>query len=236
MAVEGGAGLSPLAPSRDSSTLLVQFARSPVAGGVKTRMIPTLTPEQACELHCELLEWTCRRLLGAALGPVDLQVAGDLHHPLLERCRDAGLRGIQPQVGAGLGERMQYALESGLQNFDRVLLVGSDCPWIDTQYLRGAVAALDHAPVVLGPALDGGYVLIGVRRIDADIFRDIAWGTDVVYAQTLTRLRELGWEWAALPTLQDIDRPEDLAAWYRLREGSLRDGSWSQDRPDCVRR
>ena len=74
--------------------------------------------------------------------------------------------------------------------------------------------------MVLGPALDGGYVLIGARRIDAEVFREIPWGTDLVYARTVERLQELGWEWAALPALQDIDRPEDLAAWHRLREGS----------------
>jgi rSAM/selenodomain-associated transferase 1 len=227
MADEGSATgrRSPAAASAGGNTLLVQFARSPLAGSVKTRMIPALTPEQACELHCELLAWTCHHLLAAQLGPVELQVAGDLDHPVLQRCRDAGLRRILPQAGAGLGERMFHALDSGLQHFERVLLVGSDCPWIDGEYLRAASAALDHASVVLGPALDGGYVLIGARRIDAEVFREIPWGSDVVYARTVARLEKLGWEWAALPALQDIDRPQDLAAWHRLRERSRRAGS-----------
>lgn len=200
------------------ATLLIQFARSPRVGQVKTRMLASLSARQACELHCELMRWTCSRLTGSALGPVQLSVAGALNHPVVTECAAMGVSGVEAQRGADLGERMYEALSCALENFVKVVLVGSDCPAIDGDYLGLAVAGLDRAPVVLGPALDGGYVLIGVRQVEAGMFRDISWGTETVYSETLSRLRELGLDWLELPPLGDIDRPEDLPAWHRLRD------------------
>jgi rSAM/selenodomain-associated transferase 1 len=193
--------------------LIIQFAREPVVGAVKTRMIPHLSPEEACALHSELVLRTAATLVGAALGPVELWVAGDDQHTLFERCRCLGVACLQGQQGRDLGERMYRALADGLDRFERVLLVGSDCPGMDRDYLARAVAALDRADVVLGPAMDGGYVLIGARRVEAEVFEGVAWGTSAVFAETTQRLRGLGLRWAELPPLRDIDRPEDLALW-----------------------
>lgn len=197
--------------------LLIQFARSPEVGQVKTRMMPALSAVQACELHCELMRWTARHLVGSGLGPVQLSVAGSLEHPVLQQCLDAGAGSLQPQSGADLGERMYRALETGLQCHLGVVLVGSDCPAIDSDYLAAAIDGLANAPVVLGPAMDGGYVLIAARQVDTRLFEDIQWGTDTVYRETVNRLETLGLGWVALPALQDIDRPEDLPAWHELR-------------------
>ncbi|MEZ5501433.1 MAG: hypothetical protein R3E50_01805 [Halioglobus sp.] len=94
--------------------LLIQFARAPRAGQVKTRMLPVLTPSRACELHCELTLWTCRQLLASGLGAVELSVAGDAQHPLFSQCLALGVSRLTQQTGADLGARMYAALRTGL--------------------------------------------------------------------------------------------------------------------------
>jgi rSAM/selenodomain-associated transferase 1 len=200
-----------------SSTLLIQFARAPVAGRVKTRMLPVLTARQAYDLHCELVLWTSATLAGSGLGDVELSVAGGCDHALFEQCRELGISRMSQQRGADLGERMYQAIRDGLQRYKKVILVGSDCPAIEVAYLQQALLALDTAPLVLGPAEDGGYVLIGAREIDAEIFTGIPWGTGQVYAGTVESIRKLGLSWVELPVLADVDRPDDLAAWKVLR-------------------
>ena len=200
------------------AALLIQFARAPEAGAVKTRMLPYLSPQQACDLHCELVSWTCRRLTSACLGAVELAVAGETGASLFRECRASGVSAIYRQSGGDLGERMYRAMLGGLSRYDRVILVGSDCPWIDRAYLQSALEGLDEAPLVLGPALDGGYVLIGAREVRPELFARISWGTEAVLTQTRERLEELGWRWRELPALGDVDRPEDLPAWRALRD------------------
>ena len=197
--------------------LFIQFAREPVAGAVKTRMMPHLSPQEACALHAELVLWTAGTLVAANLGRVELAVAGEAGHALFEACLGLGVAGLTLQRGANLGERMYDALVAGLDRFGRVVLVGSDCPFIDRSYLRQALEALQRVDVVLGPAADGGYTLVGARRVPREMFEDISWGTAAVFTETTGQLRRLGLPWAELPTLNDVDRPEDLAAWMTLR-------------------
>lgn len=196
-------------------TLLIQFAREPVVGAVKTRMIPHLSPAQACELHSQLVLWTCQRLLASRLGTVQIAVAGDPGHSLFTGFE--GVATLTRQRGRDLGERMCHALAEGLAHYSRVLLVGSDCPAIDGSYLEAALAALEREPLVLGPAEDGGYVLVGARELCREMFEDIPWGAATVYAETAERLRSKGRSWAVLPAVADIDRPEDLATWRELQ-------------------
>ncbi len=206
-------------PPYDAAPLLIQFTRSPQAGQVKTRLIPQLGAAGACDLHCELTLWTCRQLLASGLGPVELYVTGDLTHPLFARCQVEGVARVRAQRGDDLGQRMFDALRTGLASHTSVILVGSDCPDIDPAYLRQAVAALDKAAVVLGPATDGGYVLIGARHIHERVFRGIPWGGNQVFRQTVAALAEAGLEWVSLPPLTDIDRPADLPLWEALKHG-----------------
>ena len=195
-------------------TLLIQFARSPVRGGVKTRLVPALGEKGACELHIALVRHTCRQLLDAALGPVELWVSGDDQHALFTECLAMGACALHVQQGSDLGERMLLALEDGLERFERVLLVGSDCPGLDPGYLRSAIDALRGVSTVFGPALDGGYVLVGATAVDRGLFTDIAWGESSVLAATLARADELGWAVTTLEARADIDRPEDLQHWH----------------------
>jgi rSAM/selenodomain-associated transferase 1 len=198
---------------RCGETLLIQFARSPAPGQVKTRMIPALTAQQASELHGELVLHSCRQLLAAELGPLELWVAGDPDHAVFTRCLRLGASVLRQQEGVDLGARMYHALRDGLERYDRVLLVGSDCPGIDAAYLREALQALDTAPVVFGPALDGGYVLVGAVAVDEGLFTGVAWGSAEVLARSLERAAGIGIQPALLEPLADIDRPQDLAIW-----------------------
>lgn len=197
------------------SCIVQQFAREPVPGAVKTRMQPVLTAEQACDLHCELALHTLDLLRSAALGALQLWVAGDTQHVFFDAWRP--LASVHQQWGRDLGERMFNALSVGLEHAPGVLLVGSDCPFLDRAYLHQAAAALLHHDVVLGPAEDGGYVLIGARRIVPAVFADVHWGTSEVLAQTRVRLRQSGLSWHCLPKRQDVDTPEDLPAWKSVR-------------------
>jgi len=206
---------------RAAEALLLQFARAPRAGAVKTRMLPRLSAGEACALHRELVLWTCRTLLASGLGEVHLYVAGDTGDPLFAACRELGVAQVCPQRGADLGARMYHALDAGLGECQKVVLVGSDCPAISPAYLELALAGLEGADVVLGPAEDGGYVLLGARRITPGVFAGIGWGGDAVYARTLDNLAAEGLRCTALPTLWDVDRPEDLAAWESLRSCTI---------------
>ncbi len=190
--------------------LLVQFAREPVAGKVKTRMQPHLSPDQAASLHAAMLLHTCDTLHSARLAPVQLWVAGNLKHPVFQACQRYADVALQKQPFGDLGERMKAVFQLGLQRYQGVIIVGSDAPAIDGAYLRLAAAALTRADMVLGPAADGGYVLLGLRVMAAEIFEGIAWGTEQVLAQTLTIAEDLGLDVSLLPTLFDIDRPADL--------------------------
>ncbi|MCP4842086.1 MAG: glycosyltransferase [Halieaceae bacterium] len=197
----------------------IQFSRAPVPGRVKTRLLPSLSPQQACDLHCELTQWTAAQLVNCGLGEVELSVAGGLDFPLFESCRQRGVSRLSRQRGKDLGERMFHALHERLAHFDCVILVGSDCPSIDADYLRQAIVALEDAPVVLGPALDGGYVLIGARCVKESMFRNIPWGTERVLACTRVALRRAGLAFTELNALADIDRPEDIHLWLAISQG-----------------
>ena len=203
-------------PRPAGGRLLLQFAREPVPGEVKTRMLPVLDAEAACALHVSLLTHTARQMAAVPRCERELWVAGDPAHPALRQALAGGAR-PRRQVGADLGERMHYALRMALQRVPRAVLVGSDCPGLDAAYIEDAFTALATADLVLGPALDGGYVLIGGRRIDQRLFEGVSWGTGEVLAQTLARADALRWTVALLAPRRDIDRPGDLAAWERAR-------------------
>lgn len=204
--------------AEQDGVLLIQFARAPLPGRVKTRMMPQLSAVEACDLHRELVLWTCRQLVDCGLGDVELSVAGATSGSLFEACMELGAARLTAQSGCDLGQRMYRALSEGLVSYDRVILVGSDCPGIDAAYLGQALCALDHAPVVLGPATDGGYVLIGARKIHAQVFEGIPWGTAQVFARSMEALGAVGLDCEVLPELADIDRPQDLPVWESLRD------------------
>lgn len=203
------------------------FARAPVAGQVKTRLCSpaaaagpgapaALTAEQAAAVHTAFVSDVCRTGAGSGIRRRRLYVAGDAAHPQLVRiATDHGFE-IRAQAGADLGARMAAAIADELAaGASAVVLCGTDSPTLPCAYLQRAAAWLgDDADVVLGPAADGGYYLVGARRPLPELFAaGIRWGTPQVLPATLLRLRELaaaGTRVALLPFFYDVDTPQDL--------------------------
>lgn len=193
-----------------SDAVIVVFAKAPVPGEVKTRLIPALGAPAATQLHLALTE----RVLQTALSSgADVVLAGapDASHAFFASCAAKLSIGVTGQLRAGnLGARMLHTLDNALENWLQVVIVGADCPVFTPEHLQQAIDQLARHDVVLTPADDGGYVLIGARRTDATMFDHIDWGTGAVLAQQRARLRAAGLSWHEMETLWDVDRPEDL--------------------------
>jgi len=197
---------------------LMIFAKAPVAGAAKTRLAPVLGEQGAAELQARLTERTLALAINANLAPVELWCSPDCSHPFFQSATSATERRVQH--GQGLGERIAHAFATLLAHHPYAVLIGTDCPAMTQDYLARAFASLDGgADAVIGPAEDGGYVLLGLRRMDKCLFEDVTWGTGKVLEQTRERLVALGWRWEELETLWDVDRPEDLE---RLKSGTSR--------------
>ncbi|MDO8319892.1 TIGR04282 family arsenosugar biosynthesis glycosyltransferase [Rhodoferax sp.] len=189
---------------------LVIFAKAPLAGFAKTRLIPALGQQGAADLARRLLLQTLHEALNSQLGPVELCVtpsAADavwqtLHLPKAVRLADQG--------EGDLGARMARAAERFIAAGESVLLLGTDCPQLDAVQLQQAALALQDTEAVLVPAFDGGYVLLGLNRFDSSVFSGIAWSTNRVMDETMGRLKQLEWRVKTRPALHDIDEPSDL--------------------------
>ena len=182
---------------------IVVFAKEPVPGRVKTRLIPALGEEGAARLAAAMLARTIEEALATGL-PVEL--CGE---PDAATWSDAPAT-LTAQGEGGLGERLARAARRVLDGGEAVLLTGADCPGLDRERLAAAAAALDAHDAVLHPAEDGGYVLLGLRRFDPSIFTGIGWSTPSVCAETMERLAALGWSLGLREALRDVDEAEDL--------------------------
>jgi uncharacterized protein len=207
--------------TRSEGTAVIIFARAPLTGAVKTRLIPLLGAEGAAALHARLVERTLETARAASFRRIELHGTPDINDPFFRFCAGHFAVTLAAQAGADLGARMLAAFASVLANHERALLLGSDCPALTARHLRQADRALrDGSDAVFVPCEDGGYALIGLRRVDPRLFEGVAWGGESVMEETRSRLRRLGWSWRELETLWDVDRPEDYA---RLVESGLLD-------------
>jgi rSAM/selenodomain-associated transferase 1 len=196
------------------------FARAPQPGEAKTRLIPALGKAGAAALHSRLVVHCLRAAADARIGTVELWCTPDTSDPFFRECRRSLGVSLYAQGGGDLGARMQRAFESALARSRHAILVGCDIPALSAQYLRDADRALARgAQVVIGPAQDGGYVLIGLSGCDPELFRNIPWGGPEVLAETRRRIAALSRRSSELPVLWDVDRLEDLE---RLPEEMLR--------------
>lgn len=188
------------------------FAKAPVAGRVKTRLIPLLGESGATALHEQLAWRSISEAVAASLCPVTLWCSPTRQHAFFSACSEQLGVPLSDQHGGDLGARMAHAFEKTLHESSYALIMGSDCPVLNRHYLHEALSAL-HAgyDAVLGPAEDGGYVLLGLRRFNSLLFEAIPWGEAQVLDATRARLRQLQWRCHELPVLWDVDRPEDVA-------------------------
>ena len=194
--------------------LVVVFAKPAVSGSVKTRLVPTLTPDEAAEFHLAALSDTLAVAQSVAGGSVELHVAGDEEDLAEFRALYPG-RPVRPQVGGDLGARLAAAFEASFdRGIENMIVVGSDHPTLPVEYLSQAFQELATADIVFGPSRDGGYYAVGLRRgawpAAKRTFEDIPWSTPQVLATSLSRAREVGLGLSLLPEWYDVDRPDDL--------------------------
>ena len=192
-------------------TCVIVFAKNPIPNQVKTRLIPTLSPEQAATLYTAFLTDGCETL--AKCHDVDLVIAyapPEAQSDLQVLIGDDAI--YIPQMGSDLGERLTSATHwAAEQGYKKILLVGSDSPTLPISYISEALTRLDSRDTVIGPSTDGGYYLIGFSATVPHVFEEIAWSTADVFQQTVTRIREAEVTLGLLPPWYDIDTPQDLA-------------------------
>lgn len=197
--------------------VLMIFCKAPITGQVKTRLTTELTAEQAMQVHIELAQRTLQLATQSNLCPVQLWCTPTTDHAFFTEAIEAYPVILQQQQGMDLGARMNNAFCLGLDGFSRALLIGCDCPSLTSQDLEEALIALDQENCcVLGPAEDGGYVLIGLNQQHPELFENMTWGTNFVYEQTCIRLKQYNLGYHALKQQWDLDTPKDLLRYRAL--------------------
>ena len=196
---------------------LVLMLKFPTAGTVKTRLVPALGAHRACELHRALVRHTLAEVQRFTWRSSDVSVEVWVTGAPDETSAQAWLGStvaIRDQGDGDLGARMDRATQAAFaEGAEAVVVIGGDCPQLKADHLTSAFIALALNDAVLGPAADGGYYLIGMRRALPALFHGIRWGGAEVLAQTLAAARALSLEVALLATLRDVDVPADLPLW-----------------------
>lgn len=176
---------------------------------VKSRLAKDLGREFAAAVYRVMLEHTVQ-----TISPGDHTLAlhcfPDTHHAFLGYCSNTYHVPLYRQEGDDLGERMFHAIRNSLKDGHAVVLVGSDCPELGLDHINEAFRLLDAGDdIVLGPARDGGYALIGATRIDGRVFEGVPWSTARVLNKTLSNIKALRWKSSCLPEMRDVDTLED---------------------------
>jgi len=199
---------------------LIMMARAPVVGQVKTRLAKSIGAQRAAGIYRNMAQAQIRKLLAANICPLELHVCPTVQHPFFIAMRCSGVVRVERQMGDNLGSRMLHALRSGLQRADAVILIGADVPGISIKQIEQVCMLLsDHKELIIMPADDGGYGLLGMSKVDAGLFRGVHWGTGRVCKQTVKRARQLGIRYRLFSSCYDIDYPRDLS---RLRQLGVR--------------
>jgi uncharacterized protein len=188
------------------------MAKAPIPGTAKTRLIPSIGAHAAAVLQERMTERAVATALADAVGPVTLWCAPDPSHPSFRDLVARHAVTLKRQPAGDLGARTLAAMAASKRT---TLVIGTDCPALTPAHLRAAANALGDAEVVLIPAEDGGYVLIGARAAHPQLFAGIAWGGATVLAETRARIAALGLAAVELPTLWDVDTESDLARFER---------------------
>ena len=196
----------PFAPP----TQLLVFAKAPLAGAVKTRLIPALGAQGAATLALRLLQHTLTQALAAGVGPVELCMSpGPTDAAWADVPLPTSLT-FSAQGPGNLGERMARALQRTTANKQPVLLLGTDCPTLTAPLLHQLAQALTRHDCVMVPVADGGYSLIGLKNPCPSLFTAMPWSTNAVAQHTRQRLAQINLSLWESPMLQDLDEPADL--------------------------
>ncbi|MEL6986682.1 MAG: TIGR04282 family arsenosugar biosynthesis glycosyltransferase [Bacteroidota bacterium] len=196
------------------STGLIIFVKNPELGKVKTRLAQTVGDEQALFIYKQLLEITstvAKNSLIPSLIFFSENIPKDLGNWKHEQFS------YHVQTKGSLGEKMADAFHQAFKKFDRVLIIGSDCPYITADLLKEASNHLDQNDVVIGPAEDGGYYLIGMNKMYIHLFKDIPWSSASVFEETKSKVIQSNLRLKTLKTLSDIDYEEDWKVYLGFR-------------------
>ncbi len=200
-----------------SGTIIGLFAKQPIAGQVKTRLTPPLSPEQACELYRVALQESISRLLTSGV-TIAICYAGE------RSWFETAFPGLPlfAQHGEGLGARMTNAVQALFADGGGpVLLAGSDSPDLPLEQVKDVIECLARMDVATVPCRDGGYAIIGVRQPTPEIFKEIPWSTTAVLEATRRRCRELGLSYHETTGWHDLDELADLQRLVERSPGSL---------------
>ena len=212
----GSDGSQGFPPDVIAGRKLLVFAKQPVPGKVKTRLAEALGPEEAAGIYRTL----GRRVVDQVrAGPFRTVVYFDPPTATDDVAAWIGSEGLElrPQAPGDLGDRLDAAFREALGEAETAVVIGTDAPGVDAQGVDRAFCQLEVADVVIGPAADGGYYLLGLKSPTPELFREIPWSTSDVLPATLDRARGLGLDIAILPALEDVDTLED---YLRLEQGS----------------
>jgi rSAM/selenodomain-associated transferase 1 len=193
-----------------TDTHIIIFAKAPLPGFAKTRLIPALGQSGAAKLAQHLFYHSIDQAINAQLGTVELCVTPGLEDVCWQDFPLPKDLIISEQGEGDLGARMARATQRALKAHRSVLLIGTDCPGLTASMLNDAAALLNQHDACLIPVSDGGYALLGLRHFDETLFSHIPWSTAEVAALTRARLHALNWSLAELAELHDIDEPGDL--------------------------
>jgi rSAM/selenodomain-associated transferase 1 len=184
---------------------LIIFIKNPEKGKVKTRLAATVGHDKALQIYLELLRHT-RELAAQTATSRFLYYSQHLNEQ--DGWPEAFFQ-KRLQSGENLGQKMAHAFREVLQNHSKAVIIGSDCASLSKDIIQEAFELLDKYDFVMGPAMDGGYYLLGMREFHPEVFENIAWSTDEVGSETLLRIDQLGKTYSLLPLLSDIDYEED---------------------------
>lgn len=200
-----------------SDAVVVIFAKAPVQDKVNTRLIPDIGVEAATNLQAELIHLRLKNLQEKNLCATQLWCAPDAVHEFFENCKKQYGVDLFVQYGEDLGERMSLAIKDSLRNYKRVVLIGTDAPSLTADHIEQAIQQLAVNDVVVGPADDGGYVLIGMSQHCHAIFQSIQWSNENVLAATREKIQQNSLSSYELESCWDIDRVEDYLRYKNMQ-------------------
>lgn len=199
---------------KTQNTAVIVFQKNPVLGKVKTRIAQCLGDEKALEIYRWLVQKTHDQLTHLEGMDIFFYYADFIEKVDWKPKRGKISYGLQE--GNDLGEKMQLAFEEVLQQgYQKVIIIGTDCPEITPKILKDAAAELDHFEVVFGPAKDGGYYLLGMKKMYEGLFKNIPWSTDSVLEVSIHYLKENNITYQTIAVLTDIDTVED---WEKYKK------------------
>jgi rSAM/selenodomain-associated transferase 1 len=198
-------------------TVILLFAKAPIAGRVNTRLIPDIGVEEATSLQNSLIHQRLSMLSKAKLSQVILMCALDIQHECFVSCAQKYPVQLVAQSGRNLGERMFNGISAALQTYKYCVVIGTDAPALDEVLIEQAIKILrSDTEVVFVPAEDGGYVLLGMRHAHDVLFKDIDWGSAEVMQQSRHKLKMVNIPFRELASCWDVDRLEDYQRYLAM--------------------